>query len=257
MIARIKERLPLALSILAVALITVPALAHGVEHAKFAHKAGVAKKAKKAKQAKNAGKLDGIDSTGFYKTGTKVADSNNLDGIDAAGFYGTGSTVDNSQMLDGFDSSVFRTKIDHNREPASDCDMSFDDLCAPIEIVVPPGQSYRVSIWSSGSWTGPAGVETLVRYCSARAGGPLAESPSCVTPFAFRDLITIPAGESRSAASLGETTFSGGTWQVGTIVRVDPLEVPVTTHNQVITKVLVRDAAAEAPGSCPGGATLC
>lgn len=59
MIARIKERLPLALSLLAVALIAIPALAHGVNHAKFAHKAGLAKK------AKNARKLDGIDSTGF------------------------------------------------------------------------------------------------------------------------------------------------------------------------------------------------
>lgn len=179
-----------------------------------------------------------------------------LDGIDSSGFYTQGSTVFDSSNLDGFDSSVFRTKIEHARERSSDCDFNFDNLCAAVTIVVPPGKAYRVSIWSTGSWEAAAGVDTLAQFCSARQGGPTSETVSCVSPFAFRDLISIPGGESMSGASMGETTLTPGTWQVGTLVRVDPLAVERNT-NQVISKVLVRDAAAEAPASCPGGATLC
>jgi hypothetical protein len=55
--------------------------------------------------------LDGIASSGFYKAGSKVADSALLNGIDSNGFYKTGSKVSDSDLLDGLDSSAFQLRI--------------------------------------------------------------------------------------------------------------------------------------------------
>jgi hypothetical protein len=239
MIARIKQRLPLALSILAVTLVSVPAFAHGDEHAKFAH---------------NADKLDGKSSGDFYAQGSKVADANKLDGINSTGFYAAGSKVRNAEKLDGSDSSVFRTSVMHARVKASDCDSATaSNFCAPITIVVPSGKSYRVSVWSSGSWK--ATTSSTISYCSARFEPESFQVPSCITPFGFGDHITLSSGQSLSGSSLGETEFGEGTYQVGMIV-VPSAEMADEEGNQVITKVLVRDTDAEASG-CPGGATLC
>ena len=241
MIARLRQRLPLALSLLAVALVAVPAFAHGVKHAKFAH---------------NADKLDGKTSSDFYAKGSKVADSNKLDGVDSTGFYAAGSKVDDSDELDGFDSSVFRSRIDHVRQQSSECDTpNVDNFCATMTLDIPVGQYYRVSVWSSASWTGPAGG-TNVFYCSARAGGPGQEAPSCITPFAPTDMITTPAGVSVSAASSGETTIGEGVWQVGTLVH-PAAEFPPVANNGVITKAFTRNWDAESKNCGGPNITLC
>ena len=59
----------------------------------------------------NADMLDGVDSTGFYPAGGKVADSDRLDGIDSKGFYTAGSKVADSDRLDGLDSTAFQKRI--------------------------------------------------------------------------------------------------------------------------------------------------
>jgi hypothetical protein len=110
----VRQRLPFVLSVtaLVVAVLgsTGPAIAHGVQHALFAHNAdkvdgkhavgaGASVAARKGKlvatsgtsgylpnnviqKAPNADRLDGVDSSGFYRAGSKVVDANKLDGLD-------------------------------------------------------------------------------------------------------------------------------------------------------------------------------
>jgi hypothetical protein len=66
-------------------------------------------------QAPNANLLDGINSTGFYQSGSKVADANLFDGIDSTGFYQSGSKVADANLLDGIDSTGFAL-ASHNHD---------------------------------------------------------------------------------------------------------------------------------------------
>ena len=59
----------------------------------------------------NADLVDGVDSSGFYAAGSKVADSDRLDGNDSAGFYKTGSKVADSDRLDALDSTALQKRI--------------------------------------------------------------------------------------------------------------------------------------------------
>ena len=59
----------------------------------------------------NADKLDGVSSSGFYRSGSKVADSDKLDGIDSSGFYRSGSKVADSDKLDGLDSAALQRRV--------------------------------------------------------------------------------------------------------------------------------------------------
>ena len=245
MFERIRRRLPIALSILAIGLTLVPALAHGVKHARYAHKAGM---------ARNANNLDGRDSTEFASAGHDHDEA----------YYAQGSKVDDSDKLDGDDSSVFREYLQHASQPASDCDAEGDNLCAPVTVIVPEGERYRISIWSEISLLGP-GSSVTVDYCSARLGSDFEHEgtiPSCVTPFAVRQRVSVPAGQYVAASSSGETTFipdpggaSGHTFTAGTLLDPSAALGNDTTRALVITKVRVWDADSDA-GACPGG-TLC
>lgn len=256
---RIRQRLPLAVAILALVLTVVPAVAHGVRHARFAHKAKI------AKTAKNANNLDGQDSTAFAGAGHNhdgdyAATGHNHDGA----YYDEGSKVADSDELDGHDSSVFREYIDHASQPASACDAEGDNLCAPLSVEVPEGDSYRISVWSEMVFQGPASNVT-VDYCSARSGDafdPEGANPSCITPFAVRQRVTVPAGEFTAASTSGETVFTpqgggdpGHTFQVGTILDPSAPLGDDVTRALVYTKVRVWDADADA-GGCDG-TSLC
>jgi len=81
--------------------------AANASHATNADHATSADSASNASTATNADTLDGIDSTGFYQAGSKVADSNLLNGIASSGFYAAGSKVADSNLLDGKDSLAF------------------------------------------------------------------------------------------------------------------------------------------------------
>jgi hypothetical protein len=59
----------------------------------------------------NADLLDGVDSSGFYTAGSKVADADRLDGVDSKGFYAAGSKVADADKLDGLDSTAFQKRI--------------------------------------------------------------------------------------------------------------------------------------------------
>jgi hypothetical protein len=120
-----RGKLPIVLSVtaLVVAVLgtTGPAIAHGVQHALFAHNADKvdgrhavgataglgARKGKLVatsaatgrlpndiiQKAPDAETLDGVDSSGFYAAGSTVADADQLDGVDSSGFVQGGGKV--------------------------------------------------------------------------------------------------------------------------------------------------------------------
>jgi hypothetical protein len=108
------------LQTIAVAMITAmvtaaaPAVAHGVQHALFAHNSdkvdGKHAVGSGASVDQRKGKLVATNGTTGQLPNdiiAKALDSDLLDGIDSSGFYAAGSKVADSEKLDGLDSSDF------------------------------------------------------------------------------------------------------------------------------------------------------
>jgi hypothetical protein len=160
--------------------------------------------------------------------------------------------ADNSQKLQGHAAIHFAQATNHGRSSADSCTTiglggPFAE-CAWVEVVVPEGKTYHVSVWSSASWLGST---TQAReICSAArktAPAPAEPNPTCITPFEVFDRITSTAGARRSATSLGEATVGTGTWRFSTGVRAETSASAFSDQNHIITKILVRDAATGAP----------
>lgn len=74
-----------------------------------------------------------------------------------------------------------------------------------------------------------------------------ATSPSCITPFGPLNAVTVPANQHAAASSEGETLeLREGTYVFSTMVR-PAAEVVFSSYANVLTKVMVRDAAAPQP----------
>ena len=58
-------------------------------------------------KAPNADKLDGINSTGFLRSGARAANSDKLDGLDSTQFLRSDGKAADSDRLDGLDSTQF------------------------------------------------------------------------------------------------------------------------------------------------------
>jgi hypothetical protein len=171
---------------------------------------------------------------------------------------GPGSGLD-ADKLDGLDSTALGITTNHNRQQISTCDTPPPDpksgpsprqACAPLQVVVPPGKRYLVSVWSSFSVYGfYADPPQEVRYCSAMKGPGQAE-PSCISPFGQTNKATILQDAFISASSSGETLpLAEGAYTFGTVIMPQSREL-TGVHNPddfVITKVMVRDASAPQP----------
>ena len=166
---------------------------------------------------------------------------------------GPGSNL-NADTLDGKDSTVFGLGTEHSNAKANTCDTAGTYECAPVEIVVPAGKTYKVSVWSSATLSGYglAGGQ-LVSYCSA-ARMPGTDSVMCITPSSSSSggnssgnaLVTLPQDQFISVSSSGEKTLTAGTWTISTRI-VPERELGPACCDDVITKVLVRDASAPQP----------
>jgi hypothetical protein len=165
--------------------------------------------------------------------------------------------AEDSQMLQGHPAIDFAQETNQNRSSSDSCTTiglsgPFAE-CGWIQVVVPAGKTYNVSVWSSASWLGST---TQARdICSARrqtAPAPAQANPSCITPFGVFDRVTSSAGARRSAFSLGETTVGSGTWRFSTGVRAETSASSFSDQNHIITMILVRDAATGAPVGVEG-----
>lgn len=149
----------------------------------------------------------------------------------------------NADLLDGKDSSAFGIETVHNWGYADECDTpnTFNE-CAPIEVTVPAGKTYLVSVWSSFTASGGSSNQD-VTFCSARRNLPGQTTPSCITPFGVQNEVTIEANQLGAAASSGETLpLSEGTYQFSTAIN-PTAQFADSNYGIVITKVLVRDAS--------------
>ena len=190
-------------------------------------------------------KLDNKDSTDFYAAGSKVADAAHADQADSATSIedGSGSNLD-ADTLDGQDSAVFGIRTSQAGSTAYTCDLANTwNQCGIVTVVVPPGKTYTVSVWSSFSAKAPAGTSREVSYCSGGVGPGIQTSPSpCLTPiFKVRvnDYFT-------AASSSGERTIGEGRY--GFYTAINPSDrFEVAAGSEVITKVMVRDALSPLP----------
>ena len=156
---------------------------------------------------------------------------------------GSGSNLD-ADTLDGQDSAVFGIRTSQAGSTAYTCDLANTwNQCGIVTVVVPPGKTYTVSVWSSFSAKAPAGTSREVSYCSGGVGPGIPTSPSpCLTPiFKVRvnDYFT-------AASSSGERTIGEGRY--GFYTAINPSDrFEVAAGSEVITKVMVRDALSPLP----------
>ena len=156
-----------------------------------------------------------------------------------------------ADTLDGKDSTVFAIGTAHSNAKASSCDTAGTHECAPVEIVVPTGKTYQVSVWSSANFSGfSASGPQNVSYCSA-ARAPGSSSAFCITPSSSTSggnssgnaIVTLPQDQFISVSSSGERTLTAGTWMISTLIN-PAKEFGPACCDDVITKVLVRDVSA-------------
>jgi hypothetical protein len=113
--------------------------------------------------------------------------------------------------------------------------------CAPVQVTVPAGKTYLVSVWSSFTAKGGSSNQD-VEFCSARKY-PGQTGPSCITSGGGSGRVTLEAGQYGAAASSGETLpLSEGTYVFSMAIRPQA-EFAFDNFGKVITKVLVRDAS--------------
>jgi hypothetical protein len=140
----------------------------------------------------------------------------------------------------------FRIKTDHAVTLSHNCDApGTDNLCAPYSFTVQPGHQAVVSLWSS--FTALAGgANNDVTFCpSVRRA--IDTTPSCRSPFAVLNTVTVMAGEFGGGTATGETAPLGpGNYVAETMIRP---EAAFTANNNanITTKVLIRDFVTQAP----------
>jgi hypothetical protein len=189
-------------------------------------------------------------------------DADQFDGKESSAFLASGAKAADADSLDGLDSTTFGIATQHNRQDLEECYTRPPDpkgavfprqLCAPVQVVVPPGKKYVVSAWSSfsifGSWADTQTTQ-MVRYCSGMKA-PGQPEANCVTPFGARNKITAQRREYVAASTSGETLpLTEGTYTFGTIVMPELFDLVLALNSPgdvVVTKVMVRDAAAPQP----------
>jgi len=163
---------------------------------------------------------------------------------------GAGSALD-ADLLDGRDSSAFGIKTAHHLSYTDDCDApNIWNECGKVQVTVPAGKTYLVSVWSSFTARGGAANQD-VEFCSAMRG-PNAASPSCITPFGWSSKVGLEANQLRGATSSGESTpLSEGTYTFSTAIY-PTAQFGIEDFGRTITKVMVRDAS----GATVSAATL-
>jgi hypothetical protein len=212
----------------------------------------------------NADKLDGKSDTDFYAAGSKVNDSahadqadnatnagnaDTVDGKHAADFYASGSKVADSDKLDNLDSRAFGIATADNAVKSAECDfINSHNQCAPVQVVVPPGKQYIVSVLSIGTWKGGGLFDSQVRFCSSYRYD-WASAGNCEGATGIANVfntLTLEPGKFASGTAEGEVTLTAGTYIFYTRVEnTAPTQDDIDAR--VITKVLVRDASAPQP----------
>jgi hypothetical protein len=203
----------------------------------------------KTGQAADSDKLDGEDSTAFLGANDKAADAAHADRADTAASADSANNATNADKLDNLDSNVFGIATARNWVKSSDCDVvnTFND-CAPVQLVVPPGKSYKVSILSFGTWKGGGFFDSRLRFCSAWRPPEWSAGNCASAAGVIRDTeITLQPGKLTSASSEGEVTLGQGTYILSTTVYPDTATEEAAFSTNVITKVMVRDASAPEP----------
>lgn len=163
-------------------------------------------------------------------------------------FVNVGEKATNSDSLDGHDSSAFANSTFHNFAFTDECDTAATwNECGFVEIVVPAGESYNVSVWNSATALG-TGADISALFCAGRRDVGTELTPSCISPFAVQSAVTILAGKFTAFASSGETTVGPGTWRFS--LAFNPTaQVTLDDFGKVVTKILVRDASGPVPAS--------
>jgi hypothetical protein len=157
---------------------------------------------------------------------------------------GAGSTLD-ADKLDGKDSSAFVGVATATNSWRSDrCDVGFVIECAPIEVTVPPGKEYFVTVWFDINMKGGPANET-VSYCSAVHTG---VGNPCVSGNGVSNEFTLWAGGQNPASSSGVSgPLSAGTYKVSTFINA-PSGAAADDENSITqTTVLVRDKSSGLP----------
>lgn len=161
-----------------------------------------------------------------------------LDGKDSSQFLGASGKAIDSDKLDGLDSAAFGITTAHNYAYSPDCDTPNTwNQCGPIQVVVPDGKQYVVSVWSSLSVAGGSTDQTI-NYCSG-------DDQGCITPGGAQERVTVPANKTVAASAEGEKTLGPGTYTFSTWVF--PQSEFANTDTYMITKVMVRDASSPGP----------
>jgi len=210
--------------------------------------ADTATSAQNAANAQNADTLDNKDSSEFAGASHNHDDRYYTETETENRYLAKDGKAADADKLDNLESSAFGIRTEHNREQSSACDTpGVNNNCAPVTVVVPPGKTYHVSVWSSMSWTGTSAAQDM-EYCVFRiAVGGGAQGSHCITPFSILNRITLPANQRAAASVSGETTLGPGTWQLATTVTPLTSQVADSDRNWIITKVMIRDASAPAP----------
>jgi hypothetical protein len=200
----------------------------------------------------NADRLDGKSDTDFYASGSKVADSSHADQADSATSAQNATNAQNAQnadKLDNLDSSAFGIATADNAVKSSECDfINSHNQCAPVQVVVPPGKQYIVSVLSIGTWKGGGLFDSQVRFCSSYRYD-WASAGNCEGATGIANVfntLTLEPGKFASGTAEGEVTLTAGTYIFYTRVEnTAPTQDDIDAR--VITKVLVRDASAPQP----------
>ncbi|MGH3088600.1 MAG: hypothetical protein ACRDSJ_14950 [Rubrobacteraceae bacterium] len=200
----------------------------------------------------NADEVDGQDAASFAASGHDHDDSYFTEDESDARFVNeadhTKAAHDaldiDADTVDGKDSGAFAVRTVHASARASNCDTSTTafNTCAPIEVSVPEGRRYVVSVWSTFSAQGGASNQDVIA-CSAGMGAGISTTNPCITPFGVQPKVTVEAGQFTAASSSGESlSLNPGTYTFFTAVKPTAEFAVPSDHDHVITKVMIRDA---------------
>jgi hypothetical protein len=182
-----------------------------------------------------------------------VADSSHADQADSATSAQSATDAQNAQnadKLDNVDSRAFGIAAADNAVRSSECDfINTLNQCAPVQVVVPPGKQYIVSVLSIGTWKGGGLFDSQVRFCSSYRPDWSSGNGNCEGATGFANVanqLTLEPGKFASGTAEGEVTLTAGTYIFYTrIENAAPTQDDI--HANVIAKVLVRDASAPQP----------
>lgn len=127
-----------------------------------------------------------------------------------------------------------------------------DSVCAPVEVTVPAGKQYNVTVWSTFAAQNPSEeFYRPVEYCASVTGGSFGTTPDCNIPNTSRDQVLLdlwPLDE--SASSFGNVgPLPEGTYTFFTLLQPDGPLVggQLTIPYNARTMVRVTDAALPGP----------